>query len=70
MLRALAGSQAAGHLGASSRCRAGLERDAMQQAVETSRRIGQVSVRVADEAGPALLRVRPTLILGAVRRVA
>jgi phasin family protein len=27
-----------------------LARDAMQQAVETSRRIGQVSVRVADEA--------------------
>jgi phasin family protein len=27
-----------------------LARDAMQQAVETSRRIGQVSMRVADEA--------------------
>ena len=35
-----------------------LARDAMQQAVETGRRIGQVSVRVTDEAS-GIIEIRP-----------
>jgi hypothetical protein len=46
-----------------------LARDAVQQAVETSRRIGQVSMRVADEAADAI-QARANTKPDRVRRVA
>ena len=46
-----------------------LTRDAMQQAVETSRRIGQVSMRVAEEAA-GVIQARADAKPDRVRHVA
>ena len=46
-----------------------LARDAMQQAVETSRRLGQVSIRVADEAA-GVIQARANAKPERVRQVA
>jgi len=46
-----------------------LARDAMQQAVETGRRIGQVSVRVTDEAA-GIIESQASSDAGRIRRVA
>ena len=46
-----------------------LARDAMHQAVETGRRIGQVSVRVTDEAA-GIIESQASSNAGRIRRVA